>query len=242
MGGINCIDLVYDRFLLSEGIKHYIRHDFTKMPHMLVIGATGSGKSYFIKLLLGRIGLHIANCQLYVCNYKADTDFEFLRGCPRYFEFDRCIDGLNEFYTAFESRLNGSDSSKEFRLLVFDEFAAYLNSLDKKQAEEEKKKLSTLLMLGRSMNFHIIISQQRGDAQFFGTARDNFSAIIALGNLSKESKEMFFGEFKDQMLPLIGIGSGYMLCDGVKFRQIQVPIIQNTAKLEACIRKAIQIE
>lgn len=240
----NTFKVAYDKTLLEIGVKHAITYDLNRLPHMLIIGATGSGKTFFLKTILGRIGLNIPNSKVFLCNYKADDDFHFLRGCPRYYEFNKCQEGLNEVYNAILSRQSNIDQSRDALILAFDEFAAYISNVaDKKTAEEEKRKLSTLLMLGRSFNIHIFVSQQRGDAQFFSTARDNFSAIIAFGNLSNESKQMFFSEYKDQMAPVSDIGAGYMITNnGARLRQIQVPFIRDTSKLEVCIKKTVTDE
>ncbi len=123
--------------------------------------------------------------------------------------------------------------------LFFDEWASYLLNLDKKKAEEEKKKLATLLMLGRSFNIHVLISQQRVDASYFNTARDNFNLVIALGNLSSEGKEMMFHEFKDEMKPDRKQGTGYMITNGTDFCSISVPLISNTDRLNDFIQRAV---
>ena len=59
------------------------------------------------------------------------------------------------FYNCFLNRQSGKDNNRNFLLLVWDEWASYILSLDKKVAEEEKKKLAILLMLGRSFNVHV---------------------------------------------------------------------------------------
>lgn len=110
-------------------------------------------------------------------------------------------------------------------------------SLIKKVIEEEKKKLSNLLMLGRSFNVHVIVSQQRADAQYFSTARDNFNVVIGLGNLSDESKGMFFSEYKKLMLPNRTQGTGYMLNNGTDFTPVKVSTISDFDKLHYYIRE-----
>lgn len=108
----------------------------------------------------------------------------------------------------------------------------------KKSAEAAKAKLATLLMLGRSFNVHVLISQQRPDAEYFSKARDNFNVVIALGNLSKEAVNMFSGFDKDAMEPVSSIGSGYILTNGT-MKSIQVPQVKSMEKVERYIRRAL---
>lgn len=233
------IPLYFDRDLLQEGIRHYINWNFVRLPHTLVIGATGSGKSCASKLLIARSALYIPDAQVTICDFKADTnDFGFLVNCPRYYRFTDCAEGLDTFYKALQARQSGEDTSKTFRLLMFDEWASFLNTLDKKEAEAAKLKLATLLMLSRSFGMKILISQQRADSQYFNSSRDNFHNIIALGNISKESATMF-GFDRDQMKPVNNVGSGYMLTNGTDLRAIQVPVIRNVGKLEQAIKFAV---
>lgn len=212
--------------------------NYITCPHVLVIGNTGSGKTYAVKLLLARIGLHLPDAQVTICDFKAD-DFKFLSGCPRYYSFEACSEGLDGFHTEFLKRQKGEDASRSFKLLMFDEWASYVNNLDKKTAEEERKRLSTLLMLGRSFNIHVLVSQQRADAKYFETARDNFSLVLALGNISAESRDMFFHGFKEQIKPNRYRGTGYLLINGAELKSIQIPSISNMEKLECFIKQTV---
>lgn len=212
--------------------------DFKKYAHMLICGATGSGKTVAVKeLLSGAAGWIPRGVKLWLCDFKND-DFRFCEGAPRYYGFSRCADGLRDFYAAFEARQNGTDESRSFLLLVFDEWGAYLSTLDKKQADAEKAKLSALLMLGRSFNVHVIISQQRADAEYFSKARDNFGAILGMGNLSKEAKEMLFSEVKDEMRPIDERGIGYFLQGGQLLR-LWVAHLPDDKDLNAAIFKLV---
>lgn len=200
--------------------------NFIIYAHLLICGATGSGKTVALKGLLYWAAFWIPyGVKLWLCDFK-NEDFAFCEGAPRYYGFTRCADGLNDFYTAFQARQSGEDDGRNFLLLVFDEWGAYLSTLDKKQAEAAKAKLSTLLMLGRSFNVHVIISQQRADAEYFAKARDNFGAILGMGNLSKEAKEMLFSEVKEQMRPIDERGIGYFL-QGSRLNRIWIARICN---------------
>ena len=126
--------------------------------------------------------------------------------------------------------------------MYFDEWSAYcnyFNTLNKKMAELEKQKLSSLLALSRSFGLNVIISQQRADAQYFGTARDNFNLVIGLGNLSEESKNMLFHDFKEQMHPDRNQATGYMLTNGTALTPIIVPTINNMDRLHRTIRQGV---
>lgn len=192
------------------------------------------------RLILGCLSTHLA-AKAVICTYKggADNDFDFLAGAPRFFEYEQRADGLDMFYQSFQTRQSGKNASRSFRLLVFNEWAAYLSNLtSKKEVDAAIRKMATLLMLGRSYNYHIMIVQQRGDSSYFATARDNFNLMIGLGNLSKESIAMFFSGYKEEICPVHQQGEGYLAVNGT-LRHIQVPTVRAMGKLNTAIQQLV---
>lgn len=234
------IKLFLNELSLQYNLLDYVTWNLDQAPHAVIFGNTGSGKTYASKILLGRIAKHCPNSQFYVCDFKGDTDFSFLKGSEHFFRFLECERGLSDFYDRFKLRQSGKEEQRSCLLLFFDEWSSYILNLEKKKAEEEKKKLSMLLMLGRSFNVHIIVSQQRVDAAYFNSARDNFNLVIALGNLSPEGKEMMFRTFKDEMNSDRKQGTGYMLTNGTNFTPIVVPAISDMKRLHSYIRTAVE--
>ena len=232
------IDLVLDECFFNSGIRKYIQWNYNKFPHMVIFGSTGSGKTYLLKIILGRIGLHIPNAELIICDYKSDEDFTFLNDTNDFYRFDDCMNGLDYALQILQTRQKGISSDKHFVCLVFDEWASFINNLDKKTGDAAKQKLATLLMLGRSFNVHVIISQQRLDASYFNSARDNFSVVIGMGVLSKESIEMMFSEYKDVLIRSKEQGHGSMII-GNQLREIIVPTVKDVDKLHNAILSVV---
>lgn len=96
--------------------------------------------------------------------------------------------------------------------------------LDKKEAEDFKKRIAELLMLGRSFNCLIIMTLQRADSSYFvNGARDNFGIRLGLGRLSDESRRMMFPDMqKDEYKPLRR-GEGYLQTGSSDIVKIYVP-------------------
>lgn len=183
------IPLVLNEKYLQCGIEQYVTWR-DKAPHMVVFGATGSGKTYCTKLILARVSKMIKDSQFYICDFKGDNDFSYLNGTDRFFRFMDCEKSLDDIMEILYKRQSNELKDRNMLILFFDEWASYILNIDKKKAEEEKKKLATLLMLGRSFNIHVMVSQQRVDASYFSSARDNFNLVIALGNLSVVSSNL----------------------------------------------------
>jgi DNA segregation ATPase FtsK/SpoIIIE-like protein len=233
------VPLAHDMALLDMDVKTHIQWKPERHPMMLVVGGTGTGKSYFISLLMGKISTHIPDAYLYLCDFK-DIDFREFADCPRRWSYEACTEGLTEFYNSFQARLSGADKSTGKKFLVFDEWAAYVLSREKKEQERVKSMLSTLLMSGRGVQHHVIIGLQRADAQLFPLGgRDQFGAILALGNLSREQKLMLFPDTRDEMNAVNQRGQGYLSLDGEPIRRVQIPSIGNFQKLNTAIRDGL---
>ena len=230
------LPLFYDVGMRCGGIRIplYCYWDIKHTPHFLMTGSTGSGKTYASMLVLARISLHLPDAQATVLDFKQE-DFRFADSIPRYYKGLSAIDGFHVFYRRFEERLNQQDTKRNRLIVYADEWPSMLNVMDKKEADDAKKKLATMLMLGRSLNVHVIVGAQRPDAQYFNAARDNFSAIVALGNLSTEGKDMLFHDYKSGMEPVTRCGEGYMLTDGHTLTRIQVPLIGDMPKIRRAI-------
>jgi len=217
--------MALDGELLTLRKQVYIDVDFNKTPHMLIVGGTGSGKTYFSKQVVAKI-LKYEDCDMIVCDYKGDQDFSFLDGKEKFYRFDDCKNGVDEFETAFRKRQSGEDQSRKPNYLFFDEWASFIASFStKKEGDEYKNKIANLMRLGRSFGFFVILTMQRADASFFSEgSRDNFGVIVGLGALKKESVNMIFSEFKDQIRGQ-SRGRGYAMIGGITLNEIVVPVI-----------------
>lgn len=226
--------ILWNDEFLELGLKIPIDWDTELAPMACCFGTTGSGKTFLLKLLCGKLSLY-GNARLTVCAGKGGGDFDFLKGCDRYAAIDvtSVFDG---FYNSFLARQRGEDESRDMRVLMFDEWSAYLDGLDdRKHMETQRKKLGNLLRLGRSFNYHTILGQQRMDSTYFQGFRENFNIVVGLSNLSKESRDMFFSEFKEQIKPDRARGTGYMTVNGAGFTPVVVPRVRNFEKLHQAI-------
>jgi hypothetical protein len=233
------LPFVIDAYAAEIGKRVTHTWDLQKYPHALVIGGTGSGKTYAISLILGKASLHIPGIKITVCDFKGGGDFGFLAGCDRYHTFADCYEGLGSFYKELETRQAGN-KERGVQILCFDELAAFITHLDKKKAEDAKQMIANIAMLGRSFNLHLLVGVQRPDAEYFGKARDNFSLILALGNISSEAKQMFFSsDLRDQMLPCCR-GEGHLLLNGSEMHRVIVPSVGNIPYLHKIIRRSVK--
>ena len=232
------VPFLLDADLLARGVRVYLPIDLDAHPHLLCVGATGTGKTYALALLLGKLAKYEAGVRLVVCDFKK-SGFDWLDGHDGFYGYTDVLDGIGTVYTEFTARLEANNPARNSRkiVLLIDEYGALVSALDKKQADEIKRKVGNILLMGRSLGIHLIIGIQRADAEYFRAgARDQFGAMLMLGNLSKEQKLMLAPDCRDQMTAVNGRGQGYLLLDGLGLYHVQVPRVADSDRLHEPIR------
>lgn len=232
--------LGHERTMLEmAGHEVEVCWDYTRHAHMLIVGGTGSGKSYAVVRLLHLIWGYMPGAQIWINDYKASKDYDHLAGEYPILYYTAVVEGVEKAHAELRYRQEHHQKMDcPFTCLVFDEYTSYLNSLEKKEAERIKGMMGEILAMGRAFNIHIICVTQRGDAKFFDSARDNFSLILGMGNLSEEQKAMLFREFRDEIEPIRKIGGGYLNVNGEKLVALQVPSMTPHDDFEAWKRTA----
>lgn len=198
--------------------------DFTKLPHALITGASGSGKTFASKYLLASLVAQNSETELFIIDYKGDSDFDIFKDFQNCYRYKEVKKGFLDFLDIFHQRQGGFDSTRTPLYLFIDEFASFLTVLDKKEADDFKKKVAELLMLARSFNVHVIMSLQRADSTYFiNGARDNFPIRLGLGRLSDESRRMLFPDMDKENYTPLKRGQGYLQTDSSDIVKVFVP-------------------
>lgn len=231
-GGFGYLKVPFD----ENGIVLPIDLPIEKYPHMLLTGASGSGKSMALLLMLGKL-LQVweDSIEIFVADFKNSEEFQFLKDYPNYFAGSNCYEGIMAYYEKFsKARESGKNSGKRC-LLIVDEYPAFINHLqmqDKlnktKRAADILNVVAEILMLGRSLAFGCWIVTQRADASLFANgARDNFMVVCGLGRMSREQKGMLFAGEDLPENTVYSAGEGLLLADGRELIEVKFPLIEN---------------
>lgn len=197
--------------------------EYDSLPHMLIAGGTGGGKTYFILTLIE--ALLRTNATLYILDPKnadlADLATAMSEVYSKKEEMIACID---RFYDGMMARSEGMKSMEGYKtgenyaylglpahFLIFDEYVAFMEMLGTKENAAVLNKLKQIVMLGRQAGFFLVLACQRPDAKYLGDGiRDQFNFRVALGRMSELGYSMMFGETQKQFFLKPIKGRGYV--------------------------------
>lgn len=222
-------------------LMQHMTWDYNKVPHALVTGGTGSGKTFMILSLVYSF-LKIGATVLIFDPKK--TDLSYLETIPKLshlvkYQTEDMIDGLRLFYESMLERQEEFDRLTKKKagliysdvgllpvVLVFDEYQAFIGSVDFRQRQDVEKYLTQIILLGRQLGFFIILGMQRPDGSDLDTKiRDQFGLRIAMGGMSSQGYTMMFGDNdKDFMAKLIK-GFGYVSIGTFDVQEFYSPFV-----------------
>ena len=199
--------------------------EYDTLPHALIAGGTGGGKTYFLLTLIEAL-LH-TNAVLYILDPKNSdlADLETVMGNV-YHTKEEMIDCVNAFYEGMVQRSEEMKRHPNYKtgenyaylglppcFLIFDEYVAFFEMLGTKESVSLLSQLKKIVMLGRQAGYFLIVACQRPDAKYFSDGiRDNFNFRVGLGRISELGYGMLFGsDVKKQFFQKRIKGRGY--CD-----------------------------
>lgn len=213
-------------------ISGNIAYRLSKTPHSLIVGGTGSGKSFFI---LGKIVSYLSltpQAELYIVDpKKADLSLlRFIKGLEDRVatEPNQIAKMLREVVEIMEDRYKTyfndiSAFGKDYTdfllppiIIVFDEFSAFLHSVDKKLSKEVLDYIFTIVMKGRQAGVQVEILMQRPSADDLPTnIRAQMGFKAGLGAMDKIGYNMIFDTNNIDYKTVTEKGGGYIQIDGI---------------------------
>lgn len=213
-------------------ISGNISYKLSKTPHSLIVGGTGSGKSFFI---LGKIVNYLSltpQAELYIVDPKK-ADLSLLRFVPNLEDkvatepnqiakmLREVVERMEERYTTYFNDISafGKDYV-DFGLppiiLIFDEFSAFIHSVDKKLSKEVLDYIFTIVMKGRQCGVFFECLMQRPSADDLPTnIRAQMGFKAGLGNMDKIGYNMIFDTNDVDYKTVTEKGGGYIQIDGI---------------------------
>lgn len=176
--------------------------DLRQLPMVLIVGASGSGKSYLLKFIFASLLKYQAIMEIFCLDFKNSGDYEFMDAEHLSVGKD-CVEMLDKVYKRYKQIKE--DNMSNIVLCVFDEYAAFitwLNSYDKKLGKKAMDQVQEILMMGRRINknnggAYMITVLQRPDSAYFGTARDNYFVKIIMKDVTRSIRTMLEIDEKD---------------------------------------------
>ena len=184
---------------LGEIFTGPVTVDLARVPHILLGGATGSGKSVLLKLLLMQANKKGAN--VCIADFKGGVDFPpvWHKDCRMCFEEQSTLELLTELAKELERRkqllkASGLPNIDHHNAATGDNLKRYIfacdelaEMLDKTGLTKEQKEivvkieglLGTIARQGRAFGIHLVLATQRPDSTILnGQIKNNISCRI----------------------------------------------------------------
>jgi S-DNA-T family DNA segregation ATPase FtsK/SpoIIIE len=209
---------------------HPVYADLSKMPHLLIAGATGSGKSVCINAIIGSILFKSSPREVrFLMIDPKRVELSYYEGIPhlirpvvldpreavyalreavhwmeeRYNHFSK--DGVRDIESHNSSLARrGDEEPIPYIVIIIDEFGDLITTMSK----DVEEPLARLAQMARAVGIHLVVATQRPSVKVItGTIKTNFPVRIAFKVPSRTDSRVILDEIGAEKL----LGRGDML-------------------------------
>lgn len=218
--------LIPDGYVIK--LANGISWNLAKVPHALITGGTGGGKSRFMVALIKSFILMGADLRIGDPKRSALSDLSRIMPNVAYTNdgimdlLKNAVVDMDKRYLDMKSQSNyisGNDFTHYDMkpiIVIIDEYTSVMDSFTKKAFKDQfASYVLQLTLKGREAGVFIILATQRPDASSLsGAVRDNLGMRISLGEMKADGYRMVFGTTEQKLRNRPGLGRGYIYQNG----------------------------
>lgn len=242
----------------SDGKIKLMKHitwDYEKLPHMLIAGGTGGGKSYFMLTMIK--SFLDTGAELKILDPKNSDLADLENVLPKGSVYSKSTGIMMTLRKSVEGMLERSEEIKKMPnyktgsnysdvglkpvFIVFDEYVAFLELVSREDRAKALEYIKQIVMLGRQMGYFLVLGQQRPDAKYLADGiRDQFHFRVALGKMSETGYGMMFGD-TDKLFTFKDVkGRGYADVGSSVITEFYTPLVPKDYDFMTQIGHAVQ--
>lgn len=230
--------------------------DIAKVPHALITGGTGGGKSRFMVALIK--GFILMGADLRIGDPKSSALSDLTRIMPYVASTNegiidlvkQAVQQMNKRQLEMKSKENyisGNDFTHynmQPIIIIIDEYVAFMDSLPSKKVKDEfASYVMQITLKGREAGVFIILATQRPDtSSLAGAVRDNLGMRVSLGEMKADGYRMVFGSTEQKLRNKPGLGRGYIYQNGDSLiREFFAPLVPDSYNMLTEFAKLLDV-